>query len=111
MTCAGRGIRRALVAPLWVLMLVPSVAIPILDRDQSVRLLTVERPGHGPLTHLHGHDHNLCTQVRSNPPVPAVATTHRPDEQVVRFALVAGHEAAAPRLRRSTHRSRAPPAA
>lgn len=89
MICGGRGIRRALAVPIWVLMLAPGLASPILDRDLSIHTLAMEKPGHGPGAHALSHDHDLCTQVRANPPVPVVAAAHAPVDDVVRFALTA----------------------
>jgi hypothetical protein len=109
MTRTGRGFRRALAAPLWVLMMLPSVSIPILDRAQVGQTLAVERPASGPASHPRGHDHRLCTQVRANPPVPTVATAHRQADEVIRVPVVVSRRIPFLRALRSTCRSRAPP--
>jgi hypothetical protein len=111
MTRTGRGIRRALAAPVWVLMVLPNVSIPILDRDQLVQTLVVERQASEPATHPPGHDHRLCTQVRANPPVPTVATACRQVDQVIRVSVIVSRRMVFPRALRSTQRSRAPPVA
>jgi hypothetical protein len=109
MTRTGRGFRRALAAPLWVLMVLPSVSIPILDRDQLAQTLVVAPQASEHAGHPLGHDHRLCTQVRANPPVPAVAGACRHADQVIRVPSFVSRRIAFPRALRSTHRSRAPP--
>jgi hypothetical protein len=111
MNSVGRGIRRAIGVPLAVLMLAPSVVIPILDRAEFEHQLAVEQPGHDPSTCPPGHDHNLCLQVRANHPVPSVGTACLRSDEVVWFVEPQAPSAFSPRLARATHHPRAPPLA
>jgi hypothetical protein len=111
MNSVGRGTRRALGVPLAVLVLAPSVAIPILDRAEFEHSLAVERPGHDPSTCPTGHDHNLCLQVRANHPVPTVGTECLSPAEVVWFVEAQAPCAVTPRPTRATHHPRAPPVA
>ncbi|MCG6956621.1 MAG: hypothetical protein LJF04_11595 [Gemmatimonadetes bacterium] len=109
MNSVGRRIRRAFGVPLAVLMLAPSVAIPILDRAELEHHLALERPGHDPSTCPPGHDHNLCLQVRANHPVPTVGTEWLRPAEVVSFVEPPEASAVSPRPTRATHHPRAPP--
>ena len=109
MTFVGRRIRRALVAPLAVLLLAPSVAIPILDRADFQHQLAIEESGHDPAHCPPGHDHDLCMQVRANHPVPTPGT-----EYVQRLGMLWSSSPQAPGIPallspRGSHHPRAPP--
>ena len=109
MSSLGRGIRRAFGVPLAVLMLAPSVAIPILDRTEFEHYLALERPGHDRSACPPGHDHSLCLQVRANPPVPTASTACLRPAEVVSFVEPQEALAVSPRPTRATHHPRAPP--
>jgi hypothetical protein len=107
----GMGIRRALSAPLAVLLLLPGVTTPVLDRADFEHPRAIEEPGHNPAACPRGHDHNLCTQVRANLPLPAAGTEVRHPHRLLRFTPVAVPAVAPPTPVRGGPRSRAPPTA
>jgi len=111
MTRVGRGIRRAFGVPLSVLLLAPSVVIPVLDRAELEHPLAVEQRGHDPSDCPAGHDHNLCMQVRANHPVPMFGTQSPHPTEVVRFLEPQSTTTASPHPTAVTHHPRAPPAA
>jgi hypothetical protein len=78
------GIRRAVVAPLTALMLLMSVAVPMLDVSDLTTEVAVESQ-HDPASCAPAHDHVLCTQVSANHAAPT-----RPGARV-RATLVLVH--------------------
>lgn len=111
MTLSGKGLRRALVGPLAVLLLAPGVAIPILDRADFEHTLAIEGPGHDPAHCPPGHDHDLCMQLRANHPAPTLGAAYLHPGAVIRLALPQTPRATSPRPVRGTYRPRAPPTA
>ena len=108
MISVGRGTRRALSAWLSTLMLVLSVAVPLVERadlDHQVRW----ESGHDASSCAPGHDHTICTQVGANLSLPSRAGVPSPVFHVVRGSLPADLTFTNRRAQTAGNRTRAPP--
>ena len=83
----GKGIRRALWAPMTALMLLLSVAIPMLDSADFGTEPVVESQ-HDPASCAPAHDHTLCTPVGSSQALLAKAPKRAPVFVVTPGALL-----------------------
>lgn len=63
-----KGIRRALGAPISTLLLLLSVAVPVMDAA-DLATVTVVESRHDPASCAPSHDHTVCTQVGTDPPL------------------------------------------
>lgn len=75
------GTRTALRGLVCALTLVPSVAVPLMERG-ALNGGSAMESHHDPARCPHGHDHRICTQVTSNVSV-AAATQEHPQPQVL----------------------------
>lgn len=76
MTLRERMLLRAASGPIAALMLVLSVAVPVMERADVSHELAVESE-HDPATCPPPHDHTVCTQVTANQGATASGPEHR----------------------------------
>lgn len=110
MTRDGGRARKGVSIGITTLMLLVSVALPVLERSEVVNEPVAESE-HEPGTCPTGHDHTVCTQVGANAAAPVNATARRPDHAVVPVATPSQTHAVASAAFAEGHPSRAPPLA
>lgn len=103
-----RRTRRILAPLLGGLLLVTSVAVPLLDRTASGPAAALETEHHA-ATCVRGHDHTICTQVGANLPVMDGGHPRPPGERLRRFLAVPAIAHAPTRSEADPNPSRAPP--
>ncbi|MEQ9398599.1 MAG: hypothetical protein RJQ04_05475 [Longimicrobiales bacterium] len=101
---------RGLSGPLAALMLVLSVAVPVLERADVSHELAIESE-HDPNTCPPVHDHTVCTQVGANHGAVADGPEHRERLVVLDLAAPNGSSVPARPAFSSGPPSRAPPVA
>lgn len=77
MNQSRRGALAALAAPLSALIVVLSVAVPLLERA-DIRHESAVESQHDPSTCPTAHDHTVCTQVGANHVAPSGGVGRRP---------------------------------
>lgn len=92
------------------LMLLMSVAIPLLERAEVVNEPVAESE-HNPATCPTQHDHTVCTQVGANASAPSHDSAQRSDHTVVVVATPTQAPTVASATFAEGHPSRAPPLA
>jgi hypothetical protein len=104
------GIRRALGAPVFALVLFASAAAPLLDRVQIDGRPVVES-AHDPETCAPNHDHRLCLQVGSNHAFSASESVRSGSPPIRAMALLAPAAARTVPVSAVVHPTRGPPSA
>ena len=102
--------RKSLSTGLAMLLLVLSVAAPVLERGELASDSSVES-AHDPGRCGHAHDHRICTQVGANLSIVSVTHRYRLAHVVVRSAKPAGLRSTFLNTFREGPPSRAPPLA
>ncbi len=100
--------QRGLSAAVALLVLVPSFAVPLLERSSLVEEPVAESE-HDPSACHTGHDHTICTQLGGNLSAPVGTPEHDRSHSVVRLAPPLGTGVLPARALADGHRSRAPP--
>lgn len=103
-----RLLLRGLSGPLAALMLVLSVAVPVVERADVSHELAVESE-HAPGTCPTAHDHTVCTQVGANQGAASDSPIRRTPVGSVFLALRSADRVAAPSSRVPGPPARAPP--
>ena len=104
----GSGIRRALWAPLTALMLLLSVAIPMLDIADFGSEAVVESQ-HDPASCAPAHDHTLCTQVGANQALLPQVAARTPTATVTSGSLLGSGTSVRVSALAEGHPARGPP--
>ena len=102
------ALRKALAAWLPALLVVLSVAVPVLERDEFAAEAAVESE-HTPGTCPTAHDHTVCTQVGANLSLVSASTTMSHDHTVVLAAAPAEALEASRSVLIDGHPTRGPP--
>jgi hypothetical protein len=99
---------RAIGAPLSALLVLLSLAVPLMDR-MDVGFESVLESQHDPAECAPAHDHTICTQVGANLALATPAEAEEPHPPAVTTAVTREVRESAGAFRFSDHRSRAPP--
>ncbi len=102
--------RKALAAWLPTLLLVLSVAVPVLERAEFAHEPVVESE-HNPATCPPAHDHTVCTQVGANLSLATAPIFVDHTHPIVRASIPVQAPATSSAVFLDGHRSRAPPSA
>ena len=102
------ALRKALAAWLPALLVILSVAVPALERDEIATETAVESE-HTPGTCPTAHDHTVCTQVGANLSVVSASTTASHDHAIVLTAAPAEAPQASRSVLLDGHPTRGPP--
>ncbi len=108
MNLGNRCIRRGFTAWLKTLMVVLSVAVPILERADLDHQERWESAHHAGVC-APSHDHTICTQVGANLSLPAQPSVYYPVLRVLAGARDSGLSFTYWRATREGHPTRAPP--
>ena len=100
--------RKHLTAGITLLMLVMSVAVPVLERAELVNEPVAES-AHDPGECPTGHDHTVCTQVGANLSAPAAGNVRELSAAVLSVTLPTDAPEGRSDLFEIGHPSRAPP--
>jgi hypothetical protein len=108
MTRTGGPVRKSVSLGMSLLMLVMTVAIPVLERSELVNQPVAESE-HNPATCPTGHDHTVCTQIGANAAAPAARVSQRAPRALSVALAPADAVSIRPEPFPDGHPSRAPP--